>query len=230
MPLYTVADAAQIVDVSRSTLDTWVRGYIRTTKSGRTVTGEPMIAHFERDRRGDPTIPFVGLTEALVLAAVRSSGVSLQKIRPALVVLQLEIGIEHALASQRLYSDGAELLYDYAEKNEGTEEGQETMKLVVVRNGQGVISEVVRQQLERIEYAPDGYARLIRVPAYRKAEVVVDPERSFGAPILEHGGARVEDVLQRFWAGESLLDLEEEFGVPVSQLEDVVRVASKQAA
>jgi len=68
------------------------------------------------------------------------------------------------------------------------------------------------------------------VPAYRKAEVVVDPMRSFGAPSFERGAGRVEDVMQRFWAGESLDELADDHGVPPEQLEDVVRVASRRAA
>ena len=53
---------------------------------------------------------------------------------------------------------------------------------------------------------------------------------SFGSPIFRAGGTRVEDVMDRFWAGESLTDVSAEFGVPLDQLEDVVRVASSRAA
>ncbi len=60
--------------------------------------------------------------------------------------------------------------------------------------------------------------------------MVADPTRSFGAPIFALGSARVADVLDRFWAVESLGDLAEEFGVPADQLEDVVRVTSRRAA
>jgi hypothetical protein len=38
----------------------------------------------------------------------------MQRIRPAIVVLARELGLEYALASRRLYTDGAEALYDYA--------------------------------------------------------------------------------------------------------------------
>jgi hypothetical protein len=62
-----------------------------------------------------PIIPFIGLAEGLVLAATRRSGVPLQRIRPALERLDEEFGLAHALASQRLYTDGAEMLFDYAE-------------------------------------------------------------------------------------------------------------------
>jgi len=66
--------------------------------------------------QGGAVVPFIGLAEGYVLAALRKAGVSLQRIRPALNHLQRELGLEHALASRRLYTDGAEVLYDYAER------------------------------------------------------------------------------------------------------------------
>lgn len=154
----------------------------------------------------------------------------MQRIRPALIELQNEIGVEHALASKKLYTDGAELLFDYGERQAGTVDGQSARDLVVVRNGQRVFVDVISEYLKRIQYGADGYPELIRVPTYRHADVVVDPKRAFGAPIFERGGARVDDVLERFWADESIDELADEFGVPVDQLEDVLRVASRRAA
>lgn len=154
----------------------------------------------------------------------------MQRVRPALAALEQEIGLEHALASQKLFTDGAELLFDYGERRRTTSEGQSALQLVLVRSGQRVFTEVVEAYLRRIEYARDGYAALIHVPAYEHANVVADPTRAFGAPIFERGGSRVEDVLERFWAGESLEELTEEFGVPSSELEDVLRAASRRAA
>ncbi len=103
-------------------------------------------------------------------------------------------------------------------------------ELVVVRNNQRVFAPLILDYLERIEYGPDGYARLIRLPEYRYAEVVADPERSFGQPIFARGAARVADVLERFWAGEDLSTVADEFGIPPAELEDVLRVASRRAA
>ncbi len=227
MPLYTVSDAARIVAVPPSTLAAWAKGYVGRGIGRADVTGESLITWRPRARAQDPSVPFVGLAEALVLAALRRSGVTMQWIRPALAHLQGEIGMEHALASRRLHTDGAELLLDYGQ----TQVKDEVVKhLVVVRSGRRVFADVVEDYLRRIEYGDDGYAALIRVPAYRHAEVVVDPTRSFGAPIFERGGARVEDALQRFWAGQSLDELVREFGVPADQLEDVLRVASRRAA
>lgn len=230
MPLYTVAEAARLVGVHPSTLATWAKGYERRRRGQKAaVTGEPVITHLPGGG-SEPSIPFVGLAEALVLAAIRRSGVSLQRIRPVLKQLQERIGVEHALASRKLYTDGAELLFDFGESRRETSEGRMALDLVVVRSGQRVFSEVIGDYLRRIEYGPDGYAALIHVPVYEHADVVADPMRSFGAAIFERGGARIEDVMHRFWAGESLSELSDEFGVPADQIEDVVRVASRRAA
>lgn len=230
IPLYTVSDAARIVGVSASTLTTWARGYVRRPPGRPVVSGDPVVTYLEPERHGAPVIPFIGLVESMVLAAVRRSGVPMQRIRPALDALEQEIGVEHALASRRLYSDGAELLLDYGDRHRGSTEGDSALELVVVRSGQTVFAEVLAAYLRRIEYGADGYASLIHVPVYEHADVVADPTRAFGAPIFERGGVRVSDVLERFWAGESLEDLSDDFGVPLDQLEDVLRVASRRAA
>ena len=177
VPLYTLSEAAQIVDVPPSTLTSWARGYVRRFPNRPDVIGEPVITCLAPKTKREPSLPFVGLAEALVLAAVRRSGVPMQRVRPALEALQSRIGIAHALASRRLYTDGAELLYDYDEECRAAGSGREPSDLVVVRNNQRVFVEVVIKYPQRIEYGPDGYASLIRIPAYERAAVVADPTR-----------------------------------------------------
>ena len=224
-PLYTVAEAARVIDVPSSTLATWTHGYVRDRADHPAVIGEAVVTAFPAEGRA-PSIPFIGLAEAMVLAAVRRSGVPMQRVRPALAALERELGIGHALASRKLYTDGAELLYDFTADQIARDV---VSSLVVVRNGQHVFVDVVREQLQRIEFAADGYATLLHVPGYR-SEVVCDPMRSFGRPIFVRGGARVDDLIARFQTGESIEELTEEFGVSVADVEDALRVASRRAA
>ncbi len=229
VPMYTIAEAARALGVSPSTLSTWAKGYVRRPASRPVRTGAPLVTSFSTPRPGQPSIPFVGLAEALVLTAVRRAQVPLQRVRPALEVLATELGIEHALASRRLYTDGAEILFDYAERSSDPD-APAARELVVVRNHQQVFAEVIEQYLQLIDYDQDGYARRLRLPSYESAEVFADPSLSFGQPFFARGGARVADILGRFWAGEDLETVSAEFGVPVVELEDVVRVASRRAA
>ncbi|HEX3614043.1 hypothetical protein [Actinospica sp.] len=227
-PLYTVAEAARFVGVPTSTFATWGRGYTRDRPGGITSVGAPVVT-FAPAPRGQASVPFIGLAEGLVLAAIREAGVPLQRIRPALALLQDELGFEHVLASKRLFTDGAEVLYDYAERTGDTPEGRSVRELVVVRHGQRVFAEVVETYLRGVEFDTKGYARLIRLPRYGTAQIVADPDRGFGQPIFTSGGARLEDVLAMFRSGEPLRVVSEEYGVPLPELEDAVRVALRAA-
>jgi uncharacterized protein (DUF433 family) len=224
-PLYTVAEAARVIDVPLSTLATWTKGYIRDRNHQPVVVGAAVVTAFPAEGRS-PSIPFIGLAEALVLAALRKSGVPMQRVRPAISALEREIGIGHALASRQLFTDGAEVLYDFSADQVDIEV---ITSLVVVRNGQRLFVEAIREQLQRIEFGDDGYASLIHVPGYR-SQVVCDPLRSFGRPIFVRGGTRVDDVVARFQTGESIEELTEEFGVSFADVEDALRVASRRAA
>lgn len=229
-PLYSQGDAARHINVPRSTFETWLRGYHRKRSEGVTTEGAQIVTHIPPAVRGAPSVPWIGLAEGYVLAAFRQAGVPLQRIREPLRKLRKELGIEHVLASKSLYTDGAEVLYDYAESSADTPEARSARQLVVVRNNQQVFQHVVADYLRRIEFGREGYARLIHLPQYRTADVVVDPDRSFGVPIFARGGTRVEVVLNRFKAGEPLDDLTEEFGVPAAELFDAVRVHLDTAA
>ena len=199
---------------------------MRRTPNRPEVRGRPLVTHREVYGPRRPSIPFVGLIEATVLAAIRNSGVPMQRIRPALRELERGLGIHHALASRKLYTDGAELLYDYAERHPDVKAARAARRLVVIRSGQRVIEEYLRG----FRYALDGYVELSRVPAYRQAEVVVDLTRSSRAPIFARGGCRVKDVLYRYRADETVQQLTEEFGAPATHLEDAIRAASRRAA
>lgn len=121
VPLYSVAEAALHIDVPVSTFRSWTHGWAHRGRGRRRVTSEPIVTTLPRD--AGVSVPFVGLAEAHALAAIRRSGVPLQRIRPALQRLHDELGIEHVLASRSLYTDGAEVLYDFAESQGGHPRG-----------------------------------------------------------------------------------------------------------
>lgn len=205
--LYTPAEAARYLGIPYSTLRTWIH-----PSAGRTAL-VTSVGHSGYEA----SIPFVGLAEAFVLQAARRAGVPRSRIRPGVEAVRAELGLEHALASRLLYTDGAELLVRYAAEAE----------LEVARNRQRQLSETVRSQLELITYSGDGYASRIRLPDYGPAEVVVDPTVAFGAPVILKSGARVQDLLDRFWAGEGLDAIATDFDMGAHGVEAVIRAQTK---
>ena len=160
-----------------------------------------------------------------MLSSFLKAGVPLQRIRPAVEVLEKKIGVDHALASRRLHTDGAEILFDYAD----TRGEREVIDLILVRTQQGQFSGLVKDYLKRIHYGADGWADSVSLPAYGNAKVVVDPKVAFGLPLVVHGGARVEDLVERFQAGDSVADIAADFSVPGGEVEDVIRFAEPRS-
>jgi uncharacterized protein (DUF433 family) len=214
-PIFTLREAAGHLAVPKSTVHQWARPSDRPA----------LITVFPR-RGAQATVPFIGFAEAYVLAAFRKAGVPLQRIRPAVDVLRREIGIEHALASERLFTDGAEVLFDYAEQRDE----KDILDLVVVRTGQHQFSDLVSDYLQRITYGSDGWASEVQLPTYTQAHVIVNPEVAFGLPFVTGAGARIEDLVDRFLAGDTIGDIAADFDVTPGELEDVIRVATRTAA
>ncbi len=222
VPLYTVAEAARFLGVPSSTFSTWAKGYVRRPPGRPEVTGAPIVTSIAAEPRY-PTVPFVGLTEGMVLAAFRKAGVSLQHIRRGVAVLQREIGVDHALASRRLYTDGAVILFDYAESEHDDE-------LTVVVTQQRVFSPIVEEYLRRIEHGPDGWAIRVASPVTARPIVLVDPRRAFGQPIFVHGAAPVESIVGRVKAGDPIAEVADDFGVPEADVRDYLDAAVPLAA
>lgn len=213
-PLYSLTEAARIVDTPVSTLHSWARGVSYKGVDGRQHSSTALITT-TRPGRG-AVVPFVGLAEAYVLAAFRRAGVPMQRIRPALVRLEAEFGLAAALTSERLKTDGAEVLWDYGRHSGDTELADE---LVVVRSGQAVFRDVVARYLRTITYR-EGRVSVIRLPQYRP-EVVVDPRRNFGAPMLASRAVRVVDVVDRVHAGESPESVADDYGLALDDVLDL---------
>ncbi|WP_102144567.1 Rv2018 family toxin-antitoxin system antitoxin [Mycobacterium hubeiense] len=222
IPLYTVTEASKYLVVPRSTLETWADGYERRPKAGALVKGEPIITALPETRHGYPRLPFVGIAEAYVLNAFRRAGVPMQRIRPAIDWLLRNVG-PHALASQDLYTDGAEVLWDFAQQaGEGSPDDQVVKHLIVPRSGQYVFKDIVQHYLKQISFDRDKYARMIRLPQYGAANVVLDPYRGYGQPVFDASGARVADALGPLRAGESFKAVAEDYGISEKELRDAL--------
>lgn len=226
VPLYTVAEAARYVRVPESTYGTWAKGYERALDGGhRRVVADPVITSIPAPR-GRPTIPFVGLAESMVLAAFRKAGVSLQHIRQSIPALELEVGLEHALASERLYTDGASILYDFAHRSRLDDEAAEELAgLTRIVDGQRVFSEVVRDYLCRITYADDGLAAELVLPYGERDLLRIRPDQAGGRPLFVRGRARLEDAVSRWKAGDRINEIAADCEIPAEDLEDALRVA-----
>lgn len=214
-PLYTQGEAAGMIGMPQSTFNHWASGY--TTVAGNR---KPPFITVDRPGRGY-TVPFIGLAEAWIVRAFTKAGVPVGRIRPALEQLRTQLGVDHALASERLTTDGAEVLWDLRRSDSSFDDN----RLVVVRNGQTMFGEIVREHLKHVDYR-DGFIGRLRIPRADGADFTVDPQINFGQPTLTEFGIRVDDILGRIAAGETMEEVAADYDLPNATVENLALAAA----
>ena len=215
--LYTVAGAARLVGMSPSTLRTWSHGYERSFADRPSVAQGPVITSLTGAASDSRSIPFVGLVEATVVQAFRRTGLPMQRIRKALEVLASQGELEHALASRQLYSDGANVLYDYAQKHHD----RQLRLLTVIQTGQRIFHEVIGEYLTRITFGDDWATELI-LPVTERRLLRVVPSVAGGDALFMDGGAPLSAVRSRADAGEPIESIAVDYGTPAEDIREAL--------
>jgi uncharacterized protein (DUF433 family) len=209
LPRYGVAEAARILDVPAATVRAWSYGRILHGR-GAVV---PLIVP-----ASSKSLSFTNLVELHVLRAMRRvHGVSMSHVRQALDALGGPAG--RPLATRDLLTDGRDVFV------------QELGRLVKLTNSEQLsLHEHLRLHLERVHRDEQGIA--VRMFPFMSDErnVLVDPEVSFGRPVLAGTGIPLANLVERFDAGESVEDLASDFGLEVGVVKDAIRVAVRDAA
>jgi uncharacterized protein (DUF433 family) len=209
--------------VRETTFRRWVKGYHQEFRDRPPVDGEALISDLPPTVRGGPSIPFVGLAEGMFLAALRKAGVPLQQIRPALELVRTKIGVEHALASRRLYAVGPQLLWEVSEEAEVDDDARHGARdLIVLKNDQYVFRQVIDQYLQQITY-DETYAQRILLPGYEVAELACDPRTNVGKPYFTLTGTPLYAVQGLLEAGETIADVADDFNLPTDQVTEVAQ-------
>jgi uncharacterized protein (DUF433 family) len=104
----------------------------------------------------------------------------------------------------------------------------------VSREGQLAMAEVLDAYLRRVDWDETGFA--IRLyPFTRKREleepkaIVIDPEVSFGKPVLVGTGVPTATVAERYKAGESVEELAADYDLKRDHIEEAIRCELKAA-
>jgi len=212
-PIYSQSEAARIIQAPASLFCRWAQGYRFRQRREGGWGSSPALLTGVRPGRGI-TVSFNALAEGFIIETFRRAGLPLARIRPAVEVLRREIGLENALLSERLSTDGAEILYRNGEGD-----------LVVVRDHLEEFKEVVSEYLKSVSYR-DGFVSVIRLPTFEVVEVVVDPQRNSGQPTIDRLGVRVEDVLSRVRAGERIVEVADDFGLEPKEIRSLILQAA----
>ena len=219
-PTYGVSEAARYLNISPSTLRSWISG-VRYHSDRSNF--EPVIVVPPSEI---VQLSFVNLVEVHVLVALRRvHKVRLQDIRVALDTLEKQFPEQpHPLAFETFATDGKDLFLKHI--------GQ---LINLSKRGQLEMEEVINMYLHRIEYDTSG--PVILYPFTRGSfqeddqpkAVLMNPYISFGRPVLAGRGVPTELVFERFNAGELMGTLAEDYGRERWEIEEAIRYESARS-
>ena len=167
VPLYTVAEAARALGVHPSTLSTWAKGYVRHPSGKQPVRSEAIVTSMT-SRRGQASIPFVGLAEAMVLAGIRKSRCAPSACPASIGECSRRRSGLNMLWRRNVFLRTEPKISSIMQMCWPAKRQKAVRELVVVRSGQRVFVEIVDQYLKLISYGEDGYASQIRLPAFEQ--------------------------------------------------------------
>jgi uncharacterized protein (DUF433 family) len=207
LPGYALSETAHYLTVPKSTLRYWAMG--------RASESKPLI---DPAQHHPLILSFRNLVELHVLAAMRREfEITLPKVRSALDFLTRKFRVKNPLIAYEFATDGVSLFVErYGQLINASQEGQAVMR------------EVIESSLKRIERDTSGIP--IKLYPYTRSDwrtapalVVIDPELSFGRPVIAGTGLATEVIADRYKAGESIQELAEDYGRPAEEVEEAIR-------
>ncbi len=211
---YTIPETSHYLRIPISTLRSWVLGRCYKTQAGEKHF-KPIIKIADIKLR---SLSFLNLIEVHILDAIRREHkIPLHNVRTALNYLKKKFPSEYPLADQNFETNGMDLFI----KKYG-------QLINISQDGQLAIEKLLKEHLRRVKRDTKGIPIKL-YPFTRKREadepmdVVIDPDISFGRPVLVGTGIATAIVAERYKAGESINDLAKDYGCKGSAIEEAIR-------
>lgn len=221
--VYALGQVDRLLGLHLGTARRWIDGYERAGKRYPPVVRE--------ESTGNDVVTWGEFVETRLLSEYRDAGVPLVRMRPAVDVLRAELQTRYPLASARTWLDVAGR--DLVRKVQEQVGLDRRLALVVVRTGQRVIEWTPQAEgfLRSVEWTSangaDRRPRLLR-PAGDLHEVVIDPLRGFGEPVVRN--VRTEVIGELFRAGESLESIAALYELPRLWADEALRYELRRAS
>lgn len=219
--VYMLAEASLLTGVDRHRISRWSRGYTFAYRGTR-LTMPPIIGR-EPEPGEPPILTFADLIEIRFLDAFRQKGVSTKALRIASQRAKELLGRHHPFSTQIFKSDGRTILAEITK-----ETGDKA--LLDILSDQFVFETVIASYL----YAGLDFNELKEParwwPMGKDRAVVIDPRRSFGAPIVSKAGIPTKILKNAVDAEKSVEFVAKWYGAEIDEVKDAVEFESKQAA
>lgn len=211
--LYTMSQADRLLGLSAGTSRRWINGYARNGKQH-----DPLV----RESRTDSEMVTWGeFVEARLISEYRRQGVTVFRMRPAIMALKQEYSSNYPLAMAQpfLSAENRELVMEIQQKT-----NLDPALRFVIRSGQLILPslEVVRFQ-SAADYSKDSGYRSVVQRFQLSKNIVLDPKYSSGEPTVSGRRLRVDTITEAIVSGMSPEDVADTWKISIDTVEEAVR-------
>lgn len=201
--IYTVSEAARLLQVPSRTLKRWAEGYVYVRNGDQRRSG-PLL---DRENAEPGLLTFYDLVELFFVKEFRKDNqVELPHIRAAAARLRERWQTPYPFALKRIVELNRQLV-------------EEATSETVL--GQQRIFEFGRQFFRNVDFDEDGLAMAWH-PLGKDKLIVVDPQRSFGAPIDTRSGIRTDVLYRQYRAEGDAESVADWYEIPVEAVEQAI--------
>lgn len=218
--VYTVPDAARLAGVNQTRIRRWLTGNARVYK-GEVINDPPLWSPVLNDIGGSLHLTFRDLIELRFVDLFRQQKISMPYLRKVVHAAQTLVGDSHPFSTSRFKTDGKNLYMELVYRTKEPE-------LIEVLSGQHAFHSIISVGLKDIEFHGGVASRWF--PLAGKGEVVVDPQRAFGQPILDESGVPTGTIRLLADAGRTAKEISADFELPEKSVKAALAFESQLAA
>lgn len=208
--IYTTPEVAYILGLPRQKVKRWLNEY---------WNGLFNEAKYSEGAGKEQVTNFHTLIEFFTFYQLRAKGVSAQKIINAHNVLAKHLKTEYPFATSNILTDGKKVLF--------TGEIGEIIK--ADDSLQLYIKQVIEPFCQRIEFDKNKLAKRF-FPLGKEHDVIIDPQRKFGQPVIGNTNILTETIYDLFRANEPVDVIANLYDLSIDQVNDAIQFHRRNAA
>lgn len=211
--VYTIPDVAAILNLPSDKVRRWLREYWNAQ------FGQSGQYAFSVGKGRDLTVNFLTLIEFYTFFLLREEGASVRTIVNAHKTLEKYYQTRYPFATSTILTDGRKIFFS-------SEMGE-----IVHADAsfQVTIAETLNPFCKKIEFDDNGLAERF-FPLGREHDVVIDPERQFGQPVVGQTNILTETVFNLHRGGESVEFIARIYDLNINQVQDAINFYHRNAA
>ncbi len=219
--IYSVPEVSRLTTVSTWRIRRWLKGYEFKVKTGRRISPpvwEGQLKPIDRT----VALGFMDLIEVRCVDALLQAGVSWKTLRIAHANGRKMVGHAHPFCTNKLATDGQTV---FLQMTAGCDEAA----LWDMKDIQRVFEKIIGPFLLNVEFS-DSDVAVRWWPMGRDKQVVLDPRRSFGRPIVAKKGVPTTALAAALKTESDANLVAEWFGVSLSEIQDAADFEAQLAA